>query len=629
MLDISKLSKLKIVSFNDWSTAVLTVLADSSRWLVRLLIVVAGLALAACASVPSSSDVTDVALDDAVIEPSADQVAITPDQALALDPDLPQLELDTGTLEQLLVMNFASYQNDWSQAADSALSAATSSQDYRLARFATLAALRGNDYQKSALSALLWVSLKGESEDAKNMLLISQVGAGQTEQALRSIERYREDTSLDEYIKQVAGLLVRQRNGSAAHDVVTDLVSQYPDSAQVMLSSAFVAQTFEHYDSATQWVDSALQLRPEWELAAQTKADLLRAQGKNDERSDFIAQYVKAYPESVVMRINYAADLAREEKFELAYQVMQQTLADAPLNVPALRYTAALAEQLEDDDEAAKYYRRALRQEPQNDEVRWSWARIEAAKENYATAERLYNDISDQDLYVSAQMQVATMQYHLEGVAVAVNTLRALEPNTTNEYIDIAITRHYLLMQAKEYDEALGYVNETLIYLPDNLDLLYARALVAAELKKIDIAEGDFRAILAQQPDHANALNAFGYTLADQTERYEEARELIAKALELRPNDAHILDSMGWVLYRLQDLDKAVEFLEKAFEASPEVEIAAHLGEVLWEAGEREKANLVWQQSYNKDDENRTLNETLERYGVALVRQTTNQSAQD
>jgi len=203
--------------------------------------------------------------------------------------------------------------------------------------------------------------------------------------------------------------------------------------------------------------------------------------------------------------------------------------------------------------------------------------------EKYATAERLFDEIQDETLYIRAQIQVANMRNETQGVRLAVNTLRALQPRTEADYLRVAITRHYLLMSAYEYDEAFGYVNETLVYLPNNLELLYARALVAAELGKVDI------------------------------DRYEEAKEFIVKALALRPNDAHILDSMGWVSYRLNDFETAIEYLQKAYDASPEAEVAAHLGEVLWESGDIEKANAIFRKSFAEESDNPILNKVIER----------------
>jgi Tfp pilus assembly protein PilF len=277
-----------------------------------------------------------------------------------------------------------------------------------------------------------------------------------------------------------------------------------------------------------------------------------------------------------------------------------------------------LDEQLDNDIKSKHHLSKALSVDPNNDAVRWSLARLAVMEQKYLTAERLFDEIKDPAMYVRAQIQVANMQSETQGIERAVSTLRGLKPRTEADYLEVAITRHYLLMGAREYDEAFGYINETLVYLPDNLELLYARALVAAELAKIDLAEQDLRLIIAQQPEHANALNALGYTLADQTDRYEEAKDLIVKALSLRPNDAHILDSMGWVSYRLKDFEGAIEFLQKAYEASPEAEVAAHLGEVLWESGEQEKARAVLLKSYSKYNDNAALNKVLKRYGIDL-----------
>ena len=386
-------------------------------------------------------------------------------------------------------------------------------------------------------------------------------------------------------------------------------------------SSAFVAEHFREFELATQWVEQAIVLRSDWDLAAQMKARLLLTQGKLEERATFIEQFVQANPKSEGMRISYAAELARKEDYASAFEIMQGLLEDAPDNVDALEYAAALADQLEDRTTATKLYRQALKQEPNNDQIRWSLARLAVLDEKLATAERLFNDISSDDLFIRAQIQVANIRKDTQGMRVAVNTLRALRPRTQQEFIDIALTRHYLLTEAFEYEEALSSLNESMVYLPDDSQLLYARALVAAELDEIELAEQDLRIVIGREPENANALNALGYTLADKTDRLDEAKDLVEAALVLRPNDAHILDSMGWILYRLKDFTGAIEFLEKALLANDNPEIIAHLGEVLWESGDKNAAIETWQKGYKKDNMHPVLSETIERYGVDLTPQ--------
>ena len=534
-----------------------------------------------------------------------------------VEQNLPNLELDAELLEQLLVYNLASYQGDWQAAVKSAVQSANTSRDPRLARMAALTALRIKDYHQAAGVAELWVELDPLDSDANGTLLLAQVGAGLIEPALKGFSKLGADQSVDDQIKEVAGLLVRQTNQQSAIEIVEHFIQQHPDSAQVLLSSSYVAHAFDQFDQADQWLDRALLMKPNWDLAAQMKTSALRRENKKDEVLAYIKQFVERNPTSVAMRMNYAAELAREKSYQPALEIMQGVIADDQKNISALNYTAALARSLKKDSLAQEYYQRAIKLDPSNEDVRWALARYAAEEKDYLRAERHYLKVTSEGNYLGAQLQVANMRYHTRSLKDAINTLRALEPKTEAEYVNVAVTRHWLLMQAHEYEEALGYVNETLIYLPDNTELKYARALVAAELNQIQIAEEDLRYIIAQNPDHANALNALGYTLADQTDRLDEAKGFIEKALEIRPDDAHILDSLGWVLYRQKDYVQAVAYLQQAFLASQEVEIAVHLGEVLWESGQPKQAREIWKKATELDAENRLLVKTLERYDLS------------
>ena len=149
--------------------------------------------------------------------------------------------------------------------------------------------------------------------------------------------------------------------------------------------------------------------------------------------------------------------------------------------------------------------------------------------------------------------------------------------------------------------------------LPGDPRLLYARAMLAIELDDLAGAEKDLMRVIEDDPENADALNALGYTLADRTPRINEAVVLIEKALKLKPDEAAIIDSFGWAQYRLGHLDDAVAHLRKAYAKSPDTEIAAHLGEVLWVKGERDEARRIWEQGRAKDPENKVLGEAMRR----------------
>jgi len=176
-----------------------------------------------------------------------------------------------------------------------------------------------------------------------------------------------------------------------------------------------------------------------------------------------------------------------------------------------------------------------------------------------------------------------------------------------------------LLSQADDVPAALLVLNDGVSAFPDSITLLYARSMAAEQLGDLATMERDLRTIITNHPDNTTALNALGYTLANRTERYTEAYELISRALELQPDEPAILDSMGWVLYRQGRYEEALEYLTRAYAEFPDAEVAAHLGEVLWVSGNTEAATSIWRGALLRDPEHKVLRATLERLGVASL----------
>jgi len=164
------------------------------------------------------------------------------------------------------------------------------------------------------------------------------------------------------------------------------------------------------------------------------------------------------------------------------------------------------------------------------------------------------------------------------------------------------------------HEAAFNLYSSALQVSPDNEELLYAHSLAAEKLGKLEIAERDMRRILKNDPDNTRTLNALGYTLADRTTRYEEALIYINKAYEQEPNDPAIIDSLGWVHYRLGNLDEARSLLQRAWDMTGNSEIGAHLGEVMWAQGDREDARRIWEASLEAEPDNPMLLKVIDRY---------------
>ena len=179
--------------------------------------------------------------------------------------------------------------------------------------------------------------------------------------------------------------------------------------------------------------------------------------------------------------------------------------------------------------------------------------------------------------------------------------------------VQLILAEAQLLRDANQANAAFTVLERALDRVPNNPDLLYDYAMLAEKIERVDILESSLRKLIEIRPDHAHAYNALGYSLAERNLRLPEARELIEKALKLAPEDAFIIDSMGWVLYRMGNLKDAVDFLRRAFTSRPDAEIAAHLGEVLWVMGERDEAERVWQDATKQSPTNETLLNTIKR----------------
>ncbi len=174
------------------------------------------------------------------------------------------------------------------------------------------------------------------------------------------------------------------------------------------------------------------------------------------------------------------------------------------------------------------------------------------------------------------------------------------------------------LMETKAYDRARKVLDERVSAEPDNADWIYELAMLDERQKRYDSMEQGLRRVIALQPEQKQGYNALGYSLADRNVRLPEARKLLERASELGPDDPYIMDSLAWVKYRMGELQPAAELLKNAYAKAPEAEIGAHLGEVLWQLGERDEARKTWTEAAKIEPENETLVDTLRRYNVLL-----------
>lgn len=233
-------------------------------------------------------------------------------------------------------------------------------------------------------------------------------------------------------------------------------------------------------------------------------------------------------------------------------------------------------------------------------------------------AERWLAKVDSPQRALEVQTRRATLLAREGKLREARALLQALPEREPDDARNKVLAESQLLRDVKQWGDAHAVLAAATAQQPEDATLLYEQAMVAEKLDRPAEMEQLLRKVIALKPDHAHAYNALGYSLADRNERLPEARDLIAKALQLQPGDPFITDSLGWVEFRLGNRDEAARLLRQAYGARPDPEIATHLGEVLWSMGERDEARRLWRDARQRDAANEVLRETLARLKVEL-----------
>ena len=245
-------------------------------------------------------------------------------------------------------------------------------------------------------------------------------------------------------------------------------------------------------------------------------------------------------------------------------------------------------------------------------------AQIAEKKQDFAAAEAWLARIDNAAELFSAQTRRASLLARQGKVQQARALLRGLPGTTVDDKRMKLLAEVQVLREVRLYQEAYQVQSELVAQTPDDPELVYDQAMLAEKAGQIDTMERLLREVIARNPQYYHAHNALGYSLAERGVQLDEAKQLILKALEFAPSDPFIMDSLGWVEFRMGNKAQARKHLETAFRARPDVEIAAHLGEVLWSLGEKEAAVTVWKEGQRASPDNDTLKETLARLGVRL-----------
>ncbi|MCM2335602.1 MAG: tetratricopeptide repeat protein, partial [Pseudomonas sp.] len=389
-----------------------------------------------------------------------------------------------------------------------------------------------------------------------------------------------------------------------------------PDRLPAWLAFGGLAQRLEQPALAERIVAQVLRRFPGEPRVALLRASQLRDTGKPDEAKAALALIADRAAGDADLRLALAAEYEALDDFLAAAQV----LARGPQDDQTYALRASLLARAEDKTRLTALYdelaRGASRPDPQR---RLLLGQLAEFLDRNDDALSWYGGVPGGPQRWVARLRSANVLHELKRAEQAYASLRELQADASapdDARRDAYLLESELRQRDKSLDGELDAFARGLAAFPDNPDLLYARALAYERRDDIPRAEADLRRILVSDPDSVAALNALGYTLADRTTRYQEALEMIDRARTAQPDNAAIIDSYGWVLYRLGRNEEALVELRRAFTMQKDAEIAAHLGEVLWVLGRKDEARKYFDEARKLDADNRSLKRALEKLGL-------------
>ena len=524
--------------------------------------------------------------------------------------------LSESMLYEFLLGEIAAQRGDPALAAQTYVELARRTRDPRVARRAVELASEARQQELALEAARLWYETDPESTRALQTVTALVVATGKVEDAEPYLAKLlgAKGTDTASGFMQLGRLLARAPDKAASLRVVRRLAEPYPKLPEAHFAVSQAALAADDEQAALAAIRRASELRPDWETAALFEAQILQTKSPA-EAAARLERYLGQYPDQRDVRMNYARLLVLDKRFPQARAQFERLLADNPGNADVIYAVGLLAFQLKDYAVAERNLERLLELNYRDvNTVRYTLGQIAEEQKDWPKAIRWYESVGAGQQALPAQLRVASVMAKQGRLDEARAYLRGIVVKDEQQKVQILVAEAQILREANRLDEAFNMLGQALAQNPEEPDLLYDHALTAEKLERFDVLETNLRKLIAVRPDYAHAYNALGYSFADRNTRLEEARLLIERALELAPNDAFIVDSMGWVLYRQGDAKAALIQLRRAWSLRPDAEIGAHFGEVLWSTGQREEANRIWDEALRDHPDNETLLKTLRRF---------------
>jgi len=568
-------------------------------------------------SAPKTTDASSAAVDaSAEAEVSAVNASIA-ESKVSKRPrpsDYPVAPFPKDALYQLLVAEVAGYRGEYSTALEKYVDMALKTRDAGVAQRAAMLAVYLKRYEEALTTSKIWVEQEPDSIEARRYLSEQLLRIGDMEQAIVHMDAIKNLGGLANFESfAYSAANMDDKGREVLLEAMSRMLAEYPGDEQLMFSKAVLLEQSGQLEEALQLANQLLVSKKDINVIV-LKVNALKDLLRTDEALVFLESTLEELADKRRLRLIYARMLFEAERLVDAEKQYEQVHQQAP-NDSDILFALALISMEQGKDESAKgYLNQMIRFNRRANEAHYYLGSIADKNDEIPQAISEYKMVGPGREFLAAQVRIAALladQGRLDDARAHLENQRANNPDRYNRLVMI---EGQLLSERGHETEFFELLEMVIKKQPENVELLYFRAMTGQSLGRLDVLERDLLRVIDIDPGNADAMNALGYTLADQTDRHDEALVLIERALEIKPNEAAFIDSLGWVQYRLENYKDAVTNLRKALSLFDNDEVAAHLGEVLWVSGEQQEARNVWQKALDARPDSDILKRVIKRF---------------
>lgn len=572
-------------------------------------------ALLSCASSTTTAPENGAADTGADGTASGDAATAPP---AAPEPPAP-VEYGNFTEEQLyqaIISELGAARGHMEDSAESYFDLAFATRDPSIIRRAVQFASANNNTRALLELGLLWSEIEPDNPQPHLLLAYEFLETGNFDQSISHMARVLdlgEEFDFTALAARTGQLSLGQREQLI--ESLRNLRDEFATERSIHLTLVQLLAQNQHYEQARQELAALVDQHGDAPGLVRLRAQIEESLGESDLALRSLRDGVREFPDNRTLRFTYARQLVAMENYREARDQFQ-ILVDQDATDWETWYSMALLDmEMENYERAAEVFTRLIGVDQRSDESQYYLAFINEEQGNIEQAIEHYREVRiGTNNYLNAQQQATRLAISIGDLDGAHSWLMSQSRGQPRLEIVFTTVESSLLTQAGHIERARDLLDTALNKYPNETDLLFARVLLNDSVGNRAGSERDLRQIISMQPDDARALNHLGYMLADQTERYEEALELVERAIALSPDDPAIIDSLGWAQYKLGRYEEALQNLRRAYAAFPDHEVASHLGEVLWQMDRQEEAIEVWEQALEERPDSDLIEAVMDRF---------------